>query len=170
MKKIAFILAFSTGCVLHLAAQTPQGGNSNNNQQGQYNNNQQGQGQNNGQGQQNNKTPEDKAQKQTQEMTSQLGLSQTQQQQVYNLNLSKINQTNAIKAKYNGDMQAAQPELKPVHEQYKTNLNTILTPDQAAKWEQIKQQEKQQHQQQQNQSGSNNNGGGYNQQQGQGQN
>jgi protein CpxP len=157
MRKIVFILTILVGSTLSSIGQNyPQ-------------QNIQQQQQNNPQGQQKTKqTPEEKAQKLTQEMTTQLGLSQTQQQQIYNLNLSKINQTSAVKTKYNGDMDAAKAELKPINEQYKNGLKTILTPDQATKWEQIKQQKKQEHQQQ-NQS--NGNGGNNTQpQQPQGQN
>ena len=141
MKKIVFILTMLVGSTLSSIGQNAP----------QQNTPQQ---QNNPQGQQKTKqTPEEKAKKITQEMTSQLGLSQTQQQQIYNLNLSKITQTSAIKTKYNGDMNAAKSELKPINEQYKTNLNSILTPDQATKWEQIKQQQKQEHQQQKQSNG-----------------
>ena len=84
-------------------------------------------------------TPEQKAQKVTQFMTTELGLTADQQQKVGALNSSRATQMQQIKTKYNGDMKAAQTELKPLREKYKADLKAILTAEQAAKWEQIKQ-------------------------------
>ncbi|MBC7450691.1 MAG: hypothetical protein H7259_04310 [Cytophagales bacterium] len=93
--------------------------------------------------------PDEKAQKLTQYMTTELGLTTEQQQKVAALNSSKATQLAAIKTKYNGDMKAAQTELKPIKQQYNTSLKTILSPEQFTKWEQIKKQKKEEYKQKQ---------------------
>ncbi len=59
-------------------------------------------------------SPEERAQKVSEYMTAELGLSADQQQKVSELNKAKATQISDIKAKYNGDMKAAMPEIKPI--------------------------------------------------------
>jgi protein CpxP len=137
MKKIVFSIVFLAGLSVASMAQQHNHGEG----QGQQNH-QGGQGGHGGGGGQRLTTTQ-KAQKVTQDMTTQLSLTADQQTKIAALNLSKAQQDSTIRAKYQGNMQSAQTELKTAKSQYNTNLKSILTADQATKWEAIKQQRQQ---------------------------
>jgi protein CpxP len=133
MKKIVFTFVCLSGLSLASIAQQP------NNQGGQGQHTHQGGG---GQGQ-----GESKAQRLTGFMTTQLSLTADQQQKVGTLNTSKAQQIAAIRTKYKGgDTTAARTEVKAVRDKYNTDLKAILTPDQATKWEAVKQQKREEFQ------------------------
>ena len=100
-----------------------------------------------GQGGQGKPTTESKAQRLTGFMTTQLSLTADQQQKVGDLNTSKAQQIAAIRTKYKGtDTTAARTEVKAVRDKYNTDLKAILTPEQATKWEAVKQQKREEFQ------------------------
>ncbi len=141
MKKIVFSIVFLSGLSLASLAQehNHQGGGGQHNGGGQH----QGGGQGGGQ----RMTTQQRAQKLTQYMTTSLTLTADQQQKVGVLNESKAVQDSTTRAKYKADMQAGQTEMKANRDKYNTSLKTILTADQATKWEALKKQKKEEFQQ-----------------------
>lgn len=152
MKKVVFILALLAGASTSSFAQqaktnSNENGKTNSNEKGKINSTQKG---GNGQSKQNSEgqkmTPEQKAEKLTQYMTTSLALTSDQQAKVSALNASKAKQVDAIRTKYKGNMESAKPELKTAKDQYNTSLKAILTPEQQTKWEAIKKQKKEEYQ------------------------
>ena len=141
MKKIVFIFVFIIGLSASGIAQQKSakvGQDKNKDAKGQPNAS--------GQGKQssaaNKMTPEQKANKLTQYMTTALTLTSTQQTQVAALNTSKAKQVDSIKTATKGNTDAAKNQLKSVKSNYNTSLNNILTAEQKTKWEALKKQKK----------------------------
>ncbi len=88
------------------------------------------------------RTPEQKASKRSEILTQKLGLSTEQKQSVYNLILDKTTKVEAIKAKYTTNKKGMGKELKPLRDNFDSQMKAILTPDQATKWEQLKSEQK----------------------------
>lgn len=91
-------------------------------------------------------TPEQRALKLTQYMTTSLSLTPDQQTKVSALNTKKAQEIEKIRSSNNGNMEAVKPQMKAVKEQYNTSLNAILTTDQKTKWEALKKQKKEEYQ------------------------
>jgi hypothetical protein len=87
-------------------------------------------------------TPEQKATKLTQYMTTALSLTSDQQAQVSALNTSKAKQVDSIKTSSKGNTDAGKAQLKSIKSNYNTSLNNILTAEQKTKWEALKKQKK----------------------------
>ncbi|MCU0417125.1 MAG: hypothetical protein MUE33_08055 [Cytophagaceae bacterium] len=87
--------------------------------------------------------PASRAQNVTKVMDSVVTLTPEQKTKVQDIQMRRIQEMQTIKAKYNGDMQAAKPELQAAKQKYKTELSQVLTAEQAQKWEAYKQVKKQ---------------------------
>lgn len=83
-------------------------------------------------------TAEQIATRESERMQKTLGLSDEQKKQVYKAALSHANSVKIVRSKYqnNPDKMALRAELKPINQQYKESINSILTDEQKAKWEQ----------------------------------
>ena len=90
------------------------------------------------------KTPEQRATNRSEALAQKLTLSADQKQSVYNLILERATKVDAIRAKYasGGDRKAMRQELKPILVDFDAKLKAILTPEQVAKWEQLKAEQK----------------------------
>jgi soluble cytochrome b562 len=133
MKKIAFTLALAAfSATLSFAQQPAQ--------------HTQGNGQHSGEAGHPKMTPEQRATKVTQYMTTSLALTSAQQTQVTALNLIKSKQLDSVRTANSGNMEAAKPAMKKVKETYNTGLNSILTTDQKTKWEALKKQKRDEYQ------------------------
>ncbi|MGZ3904535.1 MAG: hypothetical protein ACXVC6_12620 [Bacteroidia bacterium] len=95
------------------------------------------------------KNPEQMAKRQTEHLQKTLGLSEDQKQKVYTATLARANSEKSIRDKYasNPDKKAMHREMKPVNEQFKQTMNSILSDEQKVKWEQerLKRKEMRQH-------------------------
>jgi len=104
------------------------------------------QAQQNGGGQGQSGTPEERATKHSQELTKELGLSQQQEQQVYQAILTKENSIKQVRAQNSGgDKEQMHTQMKPIKEQFNQTMKGILTADQFQKWEQIREENKEKH-------------------------
>ncbi|MGZ3866556.1 MAG: hypothetical protein ACXVNR_09225, partial [Bacteroidia bacterium] len=74
------------------------------------------------------KNPEQMAKRQTEHLQKTLGLSEDQKQKVYTATLARANSEKSIRDKYasNPDKKAMHREMKPVNEQFKQTMNSIL--------------------------------------------
>lgn len=81
--------------------------------------------------------PETRARKMTDRMTQQLGLDQTASQKVYDATLAHAQKVDAIRAN-SDDKSAKMQALKANADEYKAKMQSILTPDQFAKLESMK--------------------------------
>jgi periplasmic protein CpxP/Spy len=89
-------------------------------------------------------TPEQRAQKQTDKLQSKLGLTEEQKLKVYDLNLNRIKQNQALreKNKGNSEQKGSKEEFQKIRTDFDTQLNAILTADQQTKWAQLKEEHK----------------------------
>ncbi|MDO7847547.1 hypothetical protein Q5H92_14350 [Hymenobacter sp. M29] len=71
-------------------------------------------------------------------MAKELGLNADQEAKVEQLFLARQQENQALKAKYGADRNAARTEMKASHEKYEAQLKSILTPDQYAKFDKMK--------------------------------
>ncbi|GAB2529854.1 DUF4890 domain-containing protein [Spirosoma aerophilum] len=81
--------------------------------------------------------PVTRARKMTDRMTQSLGLDQATSQKVYDITLARTQKVNDIQAS-SDDNKAKQQALKANADEYKANLKRILTPDQFAKLDAMK--------------------------------
>lgn len=100
-----------------------------------------------GQGQVNSTKPKPdpaaRAQKITKVMDSIVTLTPEQETKVSDIQKRRVEEMQAIKTKYNGDMKAAMPELKTARQKYQAEMDAVLTPEQKTKWDAYKQTKKQ---------------------------
>jgi periplasmic protein CpxP/Spy len=89
-------------------------------------------------------TPEQRAQKQTDKLQSKLVLTEEQKLKVYDLNLNRIKQNQALreKNKGNSEQKGSKEEFQKIRTDFDTQLNAILTADQQTKWAQLKEEHK----------------------------
>ncbi|HSZ25879.1 MAG TPA: hypothetical protein VK766_09185 [Cytophagaceae bacterium] len=80
------------------------------------------------------KTPEQKASMAADRIKADLGLTDDQRQKVYTAKLNQLTQKEAIKTKYNNNLQAGEADFKANNDAFKASMKTILTPDQYTKW------------------------------------
>lgn len=71
-------------------------------------------------------------------MAKKLGLNADQEAKVELLLLARQQETAALKAKYGTDRKAGRAETKAAHERYQAQLKIVLTPEQFAKFNQMK--------------------------------
>lgn len=88
------------------------------------------------------RTPEQKAVKRSEMLAQKLTLTNEQKQSIYVLILDRTTKVEAVKAKYAADKKGMGKELKPIRDNFDTQMKAILTPDQATKWEQLRAEEK----------------------------
>jgi protein CpxP len=74
----------------------------------------------------------------TQKMTKQLALTNDIRAKVYDVNYSTAQKIIDLRAKYSGDKKAMAPERKKITQERDEQLKTLLSPEQFAKWEQLK--------------------------------
>ena len=86
------------------------------------------------------KDPAKMADHKASKMAKELGLTADQETKVEQLLLARQQETAALKAKYGTDRNAGRAEMKAAHEKYAAQLKTILTPEQYAKFDQMKDQ------------------------------
>ena len=84
------------------------------------------------------KSPAQKADRQAGKMAKELGLNADQEAKVEQLLLARQQETAALKTKYGTDKKAGRPEMKAAHDRYQTQFKAILTPEQYAKFSQMK--------------------------------
>ena len=71
-------------------------------------------------------------------MAKELGLNADQEAKVEQLLLARQQESAALKTKYAADKTAGRAEMKASHEKYQAQLKTILTPEQYAKFDKMK--------------------------------
>jgi len=91
------------------------------------------------------KTPAERAERQTQALTSQLGLSAEQEPKVESILQAQLTEMQALNEKYPaGNRRGMAPELKATKAKYDEQLKAVLTPEQFTKLEQLRQERRQQ--------------------------
>jgi hypothetical protein len=83
-------------------------------------------------------TPEEKAQKVADRLEQKLTLSADQKTKIYALTLDKIKKTREIRAMKGKDPKVRKEEFKKLRADYDTKVKGTLSPEQQAKWEQLK--------------------------------
>ncbi|MBO2007944.1 hypothetical protein [Hymenobacter negativus] len=71
-------------------------------------------------------------------MAKELGLNADQEAKVEQLLLARQQESAALKTKYAADKNAGRAEMKASHEKYEAQLKAILTPEQYAKFDKMK--------------------------------
>jgi hypothetical protein len=89
-----------------------------------------------GRGQENN-TPESKSNKVAVHLQSKLGLTDEQKDKIYNLNISTIKDTRALKVAKRNDMSGVREGYTEIHKQYDQSMKVILTGDQYVSWKKL---------------------------------
>lgn len=79
------------------------------------------------------KTPEERAKKQSERLTTQLGLSDDQKSKIYEINLKEINDSEAVRKDATLSEDAKKEKLKAIHESRKTSYSQVLTDEQQKK-------------------------------------
>ena len=82
------------------------------------------------------KTPEQRTQKQLDELNTDVTLTEEQKPKIYDLVLVKVKKIDEIKAKYKGqpeNKEVAKKEIDAVRKDFRQNLKSILTPAQIEK-------------------------------------
>ncbi|MBS1645771.1 MAG: hypothetical protein JST67_00380 [Bacteroidetes bacterium] len=83
-------------------------------------------------------TPEQMATREAAQMQKEVQLTDEQRQKVYEAALAKQKALLPLREKYATEKAEMHAEAKPIKQQYKDNLKTILTPEQQQKLEQIR--------------------------------
>ena len=84
------------------------------------------------------KSPAQKADRKASKMAKELGLNPDQEAQVEKLLLARAQENAALKVKYATDKKAGRADTKAAHDRYHAQLKAILTPEQYAKFNQLK--------------------------------
>lgn len=84
------------------------------------------------------KSPAQKADHKAAKMAKELGINADQEAKIEQLLLARQQESAAFKTKYGNDKQAGRAEMKAAHERYTAQLKQILTPEQFAKFDQMK--------------------------------
>jgi Spy/CpxP family protein refolding chaperone len=88
------------------------------------------------------KTPEQKADKGASKMARELGLNPDQEARVEQILLARQQEMQRLKAKYGQDRKAGQADVKAAKTRYNAQLKEVLTADQFAKYNQLKDEHK----------------------------
>ena len=92
-------------------------------------------------------TPEQMATRQSTHLQKILGLSEEQKQKVYQAALTRTTSMQQLRGKDAGNRKELHADAKPVKQQFVTDVNAVLTPEQQQKWEQYRLQQKQRQEQ-----------------------
>ena len=84
------------------------------------------------------KSPTQKADRKASKMAKELGLNPDQEAQVEKLLLTRAQENAALKVKYAADKKAGRADTKAAHDRHHAQLKVILTPEQYAKFNQLK--------------------------------
>ena len=94
-------------------------------------------------GEQPKKTPEERAKQQSQKMAVKLGLSEDQKEKVYKLSLLSARKMDQLRARADNEREAKKAQAKQIQEENDSALkNDVLTPEQYAKYVQMKEDQK----------------------------
>lgn len=88
------------------------------------------------------KSPQERANKVTEEMVKDFGISEEQKTKVQALALKRAETVSAIKMKGKEEKKAHRADMKKANEEFEKELKTVLTPEQFTKWEAKKKQMK----------------------------
>lgn len=83
-------------------------------------------------------TPEQRADKMTNRMTEELGLSEDQKQKIYKINLDNAQKREAQRAAMEEDRKAKRAEMQAQNQVQNEQIEAVLTPDQKTKWQEVK--------------------------------
>ncbi len=81
-------------------------------------------------------TAEQRAKKQVETLNTEVALTDDQKTKIYNLALTKVKKVDEIRAKYKGQPEnkdASEREILTVKQEFRKNVNALLTPEQAEK-------------------------------------
>ena len=92
------------------------------------------------------KTPEQRAISISNYLTKVLVLSDDQKTKVYNLALDGATKMKDAREKNAEDRQAMRNAMKPIRDEFDTQMKNVLTPDQYASWQKLKEERKQERQ------------------------
>jgi hypothetical protein len=92
-------------------------------------------------------TPEQMATRQSTHLQKVLGLSEDQKQKVYQAALTRSTAIQQLRGKDGGNRRELHADAKPVKQQFVSDVNATLTPEQQQKWEQYRLQQKQKQEQ-----------------------
>lgn len=84
------------------------------------------------------KSPAQKADHKAGKMAKELGLNADQEARVEQLMLARQQEVAALKAKYGADKKAGRADMTAAQQRYESQLQTILTPEQYTKMNQLK--------------------------------
>jgi hypothetical protein len=85
-----------------------------------------------------NMSPEDRAKRSSDRLEKKLSLSAEQKTKVYDFALIRVQKAGALKADTTKDKKAKGADMKTIRDEFVSNVNTILTPEQKTKWEQMR--------------------------------
>ncbi len=88
------------------------------------------------------KTPEQRAEKMAKKMQDKLGLTDSQYKSVYDLALTNANQRATMQSM---DKETRKAEMKKMHDSNMSQMKSILSSDQMAKWQTIKKEHREKH-------------------------
>ena len=91
-----------------------------------------------GKGQKGPKDPAKMADRKAGKLAKELGLTADQETKVEQLLLARQQESAAFKTKYGTDRKAGRTEMKAAHDRYEAQLKAILTPEQFAKMDKLK--------------------------------
>jgi hypothetical protein len=94
-------------------------------------------------------TPEQVAARQSTHLQKVLGLSEEQKQKVYQAAFTRSTAIHQLRGKDGGNRRELHADAKPVKQQFVSDVNATLTPEQQQKWEQYRLQQKQEQRRQQ---------------------
>jgi len=92
-------------------------------------------------------TPEQVAGRQSTHLQKVLGLSEEQKQKVYQAAFNRSTAMQQLRGKDGGNRRELHADAKPVKQQFVSDVNATLTPEQQQKWEQYRLQQKQKQEQ-----------------------
>jgi hypothetical protein len=104
-------------------------------------------------------TPEQVAARQSTHLQKVLGLSEEQKQKVYQAAFNRSTAIQQLRSKDGGNRRELHADTKPVKQQFVSDVNATLTPEQQQKWEQYRLQQKQKQEQRRQQQTPSTNGG-----------
>jgi protein CpxP len=93
------------------------------------------------------KSPEQKATQMTGRLTKSLALTAEQQSKIYPIALNNIQAMEQARAGDPNDKKAFHARIKALRQSYESEVKSVLTQEQAAQWDQIKQEQKSRHKQ-----------------------
>jgi Spy/CpxP family protein refolding chaperone len=88
------------------------------------------------------KSPQQKADHGAAKMAKELGLNADQEARIEKILLARQQELKPLKEKYGQDRKAGQSEMKAVKDRYKAQIKEVLTAEQYAKYEQLKDDQK----------------------------